>query len=164
MSREVDRLQEYVERTGGRVTEPRRRILEEVYQADGHFSGDDIFVRLKNKGHDVSRASIFRTLPLLVEAGLLRESVTLERHRHFEHTWGHTHHEHLVCVECGGEEEFLDPYLEGRLTEIAEAHGHSARGHKVEIYGVCRNCLSSKQHSGPQPPPPDTSLGPSPPA
>lgn len=133
-------LEVFLQRSGGRLTAPRRRILEEVYQVDGHFSGDDIFIRLRNTGSDISRASIFRTLPLLVRAGLLRESLTTERHKHYEHTWGHSHHEHLVCTRCGEVREFDNPRLEQLLRQIGEAAGYRIRDHKIEIFGLCEEC------------------------
>ena len=143
MREEERRLQDYIQHGGGRVTETRKLILEAIYETHSHFSGDDIFIRLNEKGYEVSRASIFRTLPLLVEAGLLRESVSNERHKHYEHTWGHTHHEHLTCSECGRVIEFYDPKLETLLTAIADQYDYSIRDHRIELFGVCQECRSS---------------------
>ncbi len=134
------RLRAYVERYGGRLTGMRKLIVREVHATDCHFSGDDIFLRLRNKGHDISRASIFRTLPLLVDAGLLRVSLSTEKHRHYEHTLGHAHHEHLVCNRCGHVEEFHDPGLEVLLLEIAARSEYLASDHKVEVFGLCGVC------------------------
>ena len=145
MRKEENRFQDYIRHTGGRVTETRRLVLEAIYETHDHFSGDDIFILLKQKGHDISRASIFRTLPLLVDAGLLRESVSNERHKHYEHTWGHAHHEHLVCSECHQVVEFFDAGLENVLQEIADRHGYSISDHKIEIYGMCPQCRSARQ-------------------
>ena len=145
MSEEERRLQDYIQHGGGRVTETRRLILEAIYETHNHFSGDDIFIRLNEKGYEVSRASIFRTLPLLVEAGLLRESISNERHKHYEHTWGHTHHEHLICNECCQVMEFYDSNLENVLKEVADRYGYSISDHKIEIYGICPECRSSQR-------------------
>lgn len=143
MREEERRLQDYIQHGGGRITDARRLILEAIYETHSHFSGDDIFIRLNEKGHNVSRASIFRTLPLLVEAGLLRESISNERHKHYEHTWGHSHHEHLTCSECGQVTEFYDSNLENFLTEVADRYGYSISDHKIEIFGICQECRSS---------------------
>lgn len=143
MKEEEHRLQDYIHHGGGRITEARRLILEAIYETHGHFSGNDIFIHLNEKGHNVSRASIFRTLPLLVEAGLLRESISNERHKHYEHTWGHPHHEHLTCSECGKVTEFYDSNLESFLTAIADRYGYSITDHRIEIFGICQDCRSS---------------------
>jgi Fur family transcriptional regulator, ferric uptake regulator len=141
---EERRLRDHVEHAGGRFTRTRRLILEAICDTHSHFSGDDIFIRLSEQGYSVSRASIFRALPLLVRAGLLRESVSTERPRHYEHTWGHSHHEHLICSECERVTEFDDPDLEELLEQIASRHGYAISDHRVEILGTCQECRSER--------------------
>lgn len=135
-----DKLQAHIQQSGGRVTKTRKLVLDAAYETVGHFSGDDLYDSLNQQGHAVSRASVYRALALLVEIGLLRESVTDERHKHYECAMGRPHHEHLICRACGRVTEFYDPDLEALLEEIAVRNGFSRSDHRAEIGGLCSQC------------------------
>lgn len=137
---EVSELIDFLKNLGLKVTRERVLILEEVYADHGHFSADDLFVRLRSKGVDLSRATVYRTLSMLVKAGLLSEIGLGERHAHYEHTFGHGHHDHLICLRCGEVIEFCSPDIEELQNRLCQKEGFEPAGHRLQIFGYCKKC------------------------
>jgi Fur family ferric uptake transcriptional regulator len=123
------------------VTRPRDVIAELVIGSDGHESAGTIAAQLKARGERVGTATIYRTLDLLVQSGLVRANEFGEGFRRFERAAGKEHHEHLVCTRCGRVVEFTNERLERMLPVIADEHGFRHERHRVEIFGTCRQCL-----------------------
>lgn len=137
---------QYLIQRGLRLTGERQAVLDEVFAAHDHFEAEELLLRLKKRKHRVSRATIYRTLELLVEAGLVRK-VSLgggtglgPRGAYFEHIWGHEHHDHLVCTACGRIIEFSDEDLEDLQERICQAHGFKPQSHSLKIIGLCKKC------------------------
>jgi len=95
-------------------------------------------VRRRNKA--VSRSTVYRALPLLVEFGILREVVYSEKHHNYECMVGRPHHEHLICLACGKIIEFSDERMEVPLEEACLKHRFKAVAHKTEVTGYCKKC------------------------
>ena len=95
---------------------------------------------MKEKNVKISRATVYRTLELLVKSGLVRRVHLGEDHYHYEHVKGDSHHDHLVCTTCGGVIEFLDEGLEKRALEICEKRKFKPTFHNLQILGVCDAC------------------------
>ena len=131
---------EYLRSKRLKVTPQRERILEEVFSSHRHFEVDDLFFRLYAKSGHISRATVYRTLNLLVQGGFLREVISGERHSHYEHMQGHRHHDHLLCLRCGKITEFSDPHIENLQDEVCKKHGFEPHSHRLQINGFCRNC------------------------
>lgn len=140
IAKEVECFREFLATKELKFTQERRLILEEVFRIHGHFEADDVALGLRERGERVSRASIYRTLPLLVESGLLRDVYSAEKHSHYEHVFGHRHHDHMICTSCGTAIEFSDPEIEALQDRICELHGFEAKSHKLEITGICDKC------------------------
>ncbi len=130
---------------GFRWTPERRLILDEILSYKGHFDVDDLHFRLKKKNGKISRASIYRTLPLLVECGLVKEIVDGQDHAHYESAYGREHHDHLVCKECGRMIEFLEEKIEGLQEKICRKHNFSATRHFMVIEGICSRCRKGQK-------------------
>lgn len=124
-----------------KFTPERRQILEAVFSIHNHFEVDELLVKIHQtyKKH-VSKATIYRSLPLLVECGLIREVIFIDKHMHYEHVFGHTEHEHLICVKCRKIVEFTDASFKSALEEIAKKYNFRKLGHKLEIDGLCESC------------------------
>lgn len=137
---EQRRFKVFLQGVGLKFTRERRLVLEEVFRNHGHFEADDIVMGLRGQGRRVSRASVYRTLPMLVRSGLLRDVHSSEKHSHYEHVFGHHHHDHLICTGCGRAIEFTSPVIEKLQIEICSQHGFQAAGHKLEITGLCDAC------------------------
>lgn len=137
---EEEKFKHYLEEEGLKFTPERELILQEVFSIHDHFEADDLIIGLRSKGRRVSRASVYRTLPLLVKSGLLRDVYSAEKHSHYEHTFGHGHHDHLICSECGRLIEFHDDKLEALQERVCSKFDFSPATHKLEIVGVCSDC------------------------
>jgi len=132
-----------LEHAGARATSQRLAILRAIGEMDRHFEPEQLAEHLHRQGRSVSRATVYRTLPLMVRLGLIREVHSQDRHRHYERTVATAHHDHLVCVQCGRVEEFVDPRIEQLQGEICQARGFHPVGHRTEIVGLCRRCARS---------------------
>lgn len=142
MEREIFR--EFLYKKGLKFTKERQRILNEVSSLLGHFAPEELLENMRNKKIKVSKASIYRTLPLLVESGLIAEVEKDDRHAHYEHTFGHQHHDHLICVRCGTVIEVFSPKLEAIQDELCRESNFHGRTHTLEIKGYCRNCRETR--------------------
>ncbi|HID10853.1 MAG TPA: transcriptional repressor [Candidatus Latescibacteria bacterium] len=140
MTDEAIELRQYLRERGLRFTPEREAILEEAVSIHGHFDVSDIFTRLRERGSRISMATVYRTLNLLVEAGLLREIITDEKHKHYEHIYGHTHHDHLFCIRCGKIVNFEEPQIEELQQKVCEREGFEPKYHRLQIMGYCRGC------------------------
>ena len=130
----------YLRSRGLKFTPQRKLILKKVFTTHDHFEADDLIMAFKKEGRGLSRATVYRTLPLLVESGLIREVQLGENHAHYEHTLGHEHHDHLICVKCGHVVEFCDHSIEMLQNTVCEKHGFQPHSHNLEIKGYCSRC------------------------
>jgi Fur family ferric uptake transcriptional regulator len=122
------------------VTRQRLQVADVLFHAPDHPSVDRISRDLEERGVTVGTATVYRTLDLLVESGLVREHDFGEGFRRFEPMTTRSHHEHLVCRRCGRVVEFVNERLERMLDMIADEHAFLHRRHRVEIFGLCPDC------------------------
>ncbi|UCG78226.1 MAG: transcriptional repressor [Nitrospirota bacterium] len=140
MKKAAEIFSEFLEGKSLKLTPERATVLEEISMLRRHFDIEGFYVSLKNKGLKVSRASIYRTIPLLVESGLLEEIKTMDRHTYYEYTFGRAHHDHMICLSCGKVIEFYSPKLEKIQDEVCKKEGFSGARHLLEIQGYCNSC------------------------
>jgi Fur family transcriptional regulator, ferric uptake regulator len=130
----------YLKKAGLKVTSPRRKILDIMEKAkEHHLSAEDIYRSLKDMGEEVGLATVYRVLTQFEEAGLVIRHHFEGGQSIFELDNG-LHHDHLVCVQCGRLEEFVDDVIEKRQQEIAKKAGFKITDHSLNIYGVCKKC------------------------
>lgn len=134
----IDRFREYLRGRNLPVTPQRLRVADILFGTHRHISADEILERLESDGQPVGKATVYRTLDLLMEAGLIREHDFGEGFRRYEPTW--FRHEHLVCTECGKVIEFQSEEIERVRSEVAALHRFHPTHHKMEIYGLCEDC------------------------
>ncbi|MGO9613826.1 MAG: Fur family transcriptional regulator [Dissulfurispiraceae bacterium] len=137
---EKQRFREFLSAKGFKLTKERDEILMEVLSTREHFDPDELFVRLKTKGSKVSKASIYRTIPLLIAGGVIEEVERVEKHAHYEKILGTKHHDHMICVKCGQLIEFFSPSLETLQDELCSKKGFKVIRHTLEILGHCEKC------------------------
>lgn len=125
---------------GRRVTKEREEIVRVIEETDGHFDPRTLVERLRARGSKVSRASVYRTIPILVEHGIIAEVEKTEKHAHYERVMGKAHHDHLICLRCGKTTEIYSPTLEMLQEEICLREGFTGVRHTLEIMGYCREC------------------------
>jgi Fur family ferric uptake transcriptional regulator len=127
---------------GLKATAPRLKILNLFENSTvRHLAAEDVYRLLLNDGLDVGLATVYRVLTQFEQAGLLTRHHFESGKAVFELNQGH-HHDHLVCINCGRVEEFLDPEIEQRQTRIAVERGFVIREHALYLYAECvkKNC------------------------
>jgi Fur family ferric uptake transcriptional regulator len=147
----MDPQSEYVERLrppGGRRSGKRDLIVSFFLRQDGHLSADDLVDVLRRDGRNISRATVYRTLQWMVEAGIARKVDFGEGRFRFEHSYRHPRHFHLICKSCNQSSEFLSSDIEGLIEEIAAARGFEAGRSVVQVYGTCDACRTGKRTAG----------------
>ena len=130
----------YVNQQDLRWTSAREGILQEVFAMKGHFEAQNLAYRLRKKGKKVSTATVYRTLPLLVEAGLIKEVIHGEKHHHYECIHEDNLHDHLICLRCGKIVEFAEKSLNQVEEQICRRHHFRPEKIVVEIFGYCKEC------------------------
>jgi Fur family transcriptional regulator, ferric uptake regulator len=130
---------------GLKLTKERIAILREVFSFHGHFEPEHLYFRMRDGGSKASRASVYRTLNLLVESGLVEKVRRTEKGNVYEHTFGHRHHDHMVCESCGKIIEFFSEKLENLQNKICARNGFNGISHTLEIRGRCGQCREKKR-------------------
>jgi Fur family ferric uptake transcriptional regulator len=129
---------------GQRQTPERFMVLEEIYQADGHFDADDIFFNMREEGMGVSRATVYNTLDLLVEWDLVQRQQFGKNQYYYERAYAYQQHDHIICKECGAVMEFCDPRIQEIKTMMERMHNFNITGHSLHFFGTCddtEDCL-----------------------
>ncbi|MFA7665404.1 MAG: ferric iron uptake transcriptional regulator [Burkholderiaceae bacterium] len=127
---------------GLKATLPRVKILEIFQQGkQRHMSAEDVYRELLAENQDIGLATVYRVLTQFEQAGLIKRNNFEAGKAVFELDEG-THHDHLVCLQCGRVEEFFDAEIEERQHKIAEARGFTLQDHALSLYGNCtrKNC------------------------
>ncbi|MEM7198718.1 MAG: Fur family transcriptional regulator [Planctomycetota bacterium] len=138
-------VERYMRERGLRWTNQRRLIAKMAFGAAGHFTAEELLETCRGQDGAVSRATVYRTLSMLEEAGFVEGLDTGDGGRRFEHVLGHEHHDHMVCTECGTIIEFRDDELERRQDLAAQRHGFKITSHSLKLFGVCRTCRRGKR-------------------
>lgn len=133
-----------IEGHGGRWTRERVAILQVIREMRGHFLPEEVERRLRKRGHQISLTTIYRNLPLLVEAGIIRRACVSEEKRGggstYEHIFGKEHHDHLICAHCGLKVEFSYPAIDVLQDAVAQSYGFKLERHHLELIGCCPDC------------------------
>ena len=140
---ELEVFRRHLKKHDMRYTVEREQIIREIFSTHDHFDVVSLYLRMRQKGTSISKASIYRLIPLLVEAALISEVYFEDGHMYYEHIFGHEHHCHLRCTACRRIEEFIDPRLQQIEQDLAERFGFKVKGHNLEVYGLCAECRKS---------------------
>jgi Fur family ferric uptake transcriptional regulator len=140
VEREVKRFRSLLLTQGLKLTRERAALVREIFATHYHFEADELLFKMKQKNVKISRATVYRTLELLVKSGMVRRVHLGEDHYHYEHVTGDSHHDHLICTTCGNVIEFNDPQLEARQREICARKKFTPTFHNLQILGVCDAC------------------------
>jgi Fur family ferric uptake transcriptional regulator len=136
-------------KAGLKVTLPRLKILEILERsATRHMSAEEIYKRLIESHEDIGLATVYRVLTQFETAGLVARHHFEDGMAVFEINHG-AHHDHIICMDCGHVEEFVDTAIEERQEAIAERHGFLIREHSMVLYGHCQrtDCPTRKARS-----------------
>lgn len=142
----IDRLRTIIAaRAEGRLTAERVKLLRLVCDINGHFDSEEVTRQLRQRGLGISKATVYRTLPLLERAGIIRRTglETAGQRTLYEHIWGREHHDHLICSDCGAMVEFSDPAIEVLQDAVARRHGFVLHSHHLDLVGLCERCAAA---------------------
>lgn len=137
-----EKFQEYLATQEMRLTQERSIIVDDVFSQHEHFDADQIVERLtaQKGGRRVSRSSVYRTLTLLEEAGLIRKVARSDGRDVYEHDYGYPQHDHLYCEKCEKLIEFHSDEVAQIRDAVAREHGFRVTSHRLIIEGVCKDC------------------------
>ena len=142
---ELQIFREYLQKRRLRYTQEREQIIKEIFATHEHFDVDTMYLNMRQKGIRISKASIYRLLPLLIEAELIQEVFFDNGHMYYEHIYGHKHHSHLRCIDCRRIEEFIDPRLKEIEMDMERRFNFKILEHRLEIRGLCPECRENFQ-------------------
>ena len=123
-----------------KLTPERKVILNAILSFRGHFDVDQLCERLRAEGKNLSRATVYRAMPLFVESGFIREILQCRGKASYEHIFGHDHHDHLLCIKCGRFIEFKDDRIEKLQEEVCRKYSFEPVEHRLGIRGYCSKC------------------------
>jgi len=133
--------------TGGKRSSKREQIVNVFLAQDGHLSADDLVDLIRHEDHRISRATVYRTLQWMVDAGIARKVDFGEGRFRFEHSYRQPRHFHLICKTCHQSFEFLSSDIESSIEEVAAARSFEAAQSVVQIYGTCEACRTGRAAS-----------------
>ena len=138
-------LAAYLKDKGLRTTRERFELLDQIMQTNGHFDADELYGIVTRKNLKISRATVYNTLELLVNCGLISRYRFGENHARFEKAFGRPRHDHLICLECGDIIEFVSDRLEKIQRAVCEENKFTQRSSTLQIFGTCAKCAAKKK-------------------
>jgi len=138
---QIQQFKDYLERQRLRFTQERQLILEQAFVLKNHFRADDLLFQMIGNGYKTSKATIYRTLPLLVQSGLLTEIIDAQNQTMYEPVQGDIRpHAHLICVRCSEIIEFRDSEIKAKQQVACASHQFQPLKYRHEILGYCAQC------------------------
>ncbi len=134
----------YLERKGQRKTVERYTILEEIYKRDDHFEAEALYAYFKKKNFNISRATVYNTLDLLVSCDLVKKHQFGKNLAQYEKSYGYKQHDHIICIDCKKVVEFCDPRIQQIQSMMGELLNFKITHHSLYMYGICGSCRKKR--------------------
>ncbi|NBU97791.1 MAG: transcriptional repressor, partial [Spirochaetia bacterium] len=135
-------FEELLKKEGLKVTAQRLLVAEKVFSLHSHFTAESLSDMFKDKRDEISKATIYRILSIMVKGNLLVENDFGKDYKYYEHIIGHEHHDHIICMDCNRIVEFFEPKIEELQDKIAHANDFTIKGHSLNIYANCKKGTS----------------------
>ena len=139
-----ERFSNFLKSQGHRITNERLLVLESLCNDESHIDAENLFIKMRNQGLKVSRATVYNTLQLLLQSNLIKRSHFGETHHHYEPSVGNKQHHHLICAKCGEVEEFSSEVLNKIQIDICDRYKYKFLSSAFQITGVCKKCSEEK--------------------
>jgi Fur family ferric uptake transcriptional regulator len=136
-------FREYLRDRSLKYTTERRLVLQAVMRNDEHFEAEQLLLDMRQAQARVGKATVYRTLKLLVDCGIVKEVHFSNKQVHYEHTYGQDAHDHMVCRKCGRIIEFGSRDVTRLRTVLAARHRFHALLHRFQIIGLCEGCVAT---------------------
>jgi Fur family transcriptional regulator, ferric uptake regulator len=146
---------EYLEKHSQRKTTERFAILDEIYTLNAHFDIEQLFNLLKDKKHDISLATVYNTIELLLDANLVMKHQFGKNLALYERSYAFKQHDHLICNDCGHVFEFCDPRIQQIQSMVGELLKFKIDHHSLHLFGKCSelaengSCIHHDQMTAP---------------
>ncbi|KQC10209.1 MAG: Fur family transcriptional regulator [Candidatus Cloacimonas sp. SDB] len=135
-----ERFKYFLKERNLKYTPERKEIIEAIVKLQKHFDAEDIYQQLRRQESNVSLATVYRTIPLLVDSELIIETLHCRDKVLYERIYNKKHHDHLVCINCGRIIEFYNEEVEKLQDEICRKYQFLATEHRLGIKGYCKGC------------------------
>ena len=136
-----DILTDHLKKSGKqRLTPERFAVLDAVLESQGHFDAENLYYRMISGGIKVSRATVYNTLELLQECGLVSKYRFAETSSRYEKVFGRPNHHHLICLECGDIIEFVNDRLQRLQDDVCADKRFKPQSSSLQIFGTCSKC------------------------
>ena len=135
---------DYLVNNGHRQTPERISILSEIYDQDNHFSVELVYIIMKNRNLSISRATIYNTIELLIDCGLIIKHQFGKNIAQYEKSYAYKQHDHLICMDCGKVFEFCDPRIHQIQKTTEEMNNLKIVKHSLNFYGKCNTLEENK--------------------
>jgi len=142
VEKEMEVFEELLKKEGLKVTAQRLLVAEKVFSLHSHFTAESLSDMFKDKRDEISKATIYRILSIMVKGNLLVENDFGKDYKYYEHIIGHEHHDHIICMDCNRIVEFFEPKIEELQDKIAHANDFTIKGHSLNIYANCKKGTS----------------------
>lgn len=151
MSEQLKAIEEYMKSHGLKLTGPRKRVVQKLLSVKGHVAADDLIELLRRDKTPVSKATVYRTLALVTESGLIDGHDFDKGKRLYEPMVGRAHHDHMYCITCGKVIEFEEEAIERLQEMVTQRHRFTAVYHSHKIFGYCAACGPNHAPKGGRP-------------
>ncbi|MFM7195255.1 MAG: Fur family transcriptional regulator [Bacteroidota bacterium] len=132
------RLTGFLEARKLRKTPERYAILEVIYSTPGHYDVETLYNKVREQGHEVSRATVYNTLDLLTENDLVTRHQFGKGQALYERAFGSRQHDHLICLDCNRVVEFCDPRIQTIQNTVEELLQFDVQDHSLVLHAHCR--------------------------
>lgn len=139
-----EQFTKYLKREKHRITPERFEVLDFALEYNGHFGADDLYVLMKTNKSNISRATVYNTLELLVKCKLLSKRNFGDGLTRYESNFERKNHDHLICINCGEIIEFTSPEVQKVVDKICNELGFEKVGYSFNIFGKCKKGSSCK--------------------
>ena len=135
-----ERLSEWIAEKGLKATRQRDVIVDTFFESTGHLSVDELLAEVTKRDQHIGAATVYRTMKILTDAGLASARHFDDGQTRYEAAIGRHHPDHLICTSCHQIIEFENERIEELQDLVAAQHGFIVTRHKLELYGLCKDC------------------------